>query len=335
MCEAPRRFEGNCSECGQFGHAFRFCAVYRCRVSQPHANVVTAQDAHYGGSYNVQQPIYNDAYDVGFAAPSSSQQQPQQRQVDEQTDGGLAWGGDGGVGQPEPGAGGQSSEYVGGDSGGWYYPEKDWNAEVEKERQEYRQRSAEIAAAASKQSSGGGDGGGGDDGDAGAPAGSYALSMPFGGGERELVSMGFMALQFAPFVPSSPPPSPSPSSPPRPLAFSLFPSDRPGTVLFLGDTSACVHAVPSEEMVFNRRQPLPHERTLLMNNGECMRVEPYGDLMVILRSVRPARDALVTLRDVAVTPRLALHLISLFRIQQQANRIILDEHGASTLDGNV
>lgn len=39
MCEAPRRFEGMCSKCGQLGHAFRHCTLYRRRATPSHANV--------------------------------------------------------------------------------------------------------------------------------------------------------------------------------------------------------------------------------------------------------------------------------------------------------
>lgn len=49
---APRRFEGNCSTCDEYGHISLFCAVGRgFKVVRPHVNVVTTEgEGNHEGS---------------------------------------------------------------------------------------------------------------------------------------------------------------------------------------------------------------------------------------------------------------------------------------------
>lgn len=92
-----------------------------------------------------------------------------------------------------------------------------------------------------------------------------------------------------------------------------------------------MHAVLSENNVFNRRPPRPHEGAISTGDGRRRPVSFFGDLVVVLHSIR---DVMVTLRDVAVVPGLAANFIS-FALIQDRHRTILDHTGASLLDGTV
>ncbi|CAB1096164.1 unnamed protein product [Ectocarpus sp. CCAP 1310/34] len=116
--------------------------------------------------------------------------------------------------------------------------------------------------------------------------------------------------------------------PPLREASDIFPY-RPGSTVFLGDTGAVVHVVPSEEKVYNKRPPLPEERLLLIGDGKHIPVECFGDLDVIFH--RP-EDVRVTLKNVGGVPGLALDILSLNKIQDR-HEIKLNRHGASILGG--
>ena len=165
---------------------------------------------------------------------------------------------------------------------------------------------------------GGGSGGGGED-------GSGPLSGTFSGGDDGAVYVGFFALQL---VCSS---TPNPSSQMLSAISSLFMNRRPGSTIFLGDTGAVIHGVSSADCVYNRRQPRPWERYLMLGDGKCMTVGCYGDLELDLHC---EEDVRVTLTNVAVVPGLAFDIMSFNRMQEK-HEIILNRAGTSMLGGRV
>ena len=112
---------------------------------------------------------------------------------------------------------------------------------------------------------------------------------------------------------------------------SLFTNHRPGSTIFLGDTGAVIHGVSSADCVYNRRQPRPWERYLMLGDGKCMPVGFYGDLDLDLHC---EQDVRVTLTNVAVVPGLAFDIMS-FNQMQEKHEITLNGAGASMLGGRV
>ena len=163
-------------------------------------------------------------------------------------------------------------------------------------------------------------GSGGDGEDGGGP-----LSGTFSGGDDVVVYGGFFALQLVCFF------TPNPSSQMLSAISSLFANRRPGSTTFLGDTGAVIHGVSSADCVYNRRQPRPWERYLMLGDGKCMMVGFYGDLDLDLHC---EQDVRVTLTNVAVVPGLAFDIMSFNRMQEK-HEIILNGAGASMLGGRV
>ena len=165
---------------------------------------------------------------------------------------------------------------------------------------------------------GGGSGGDGED-------GSGPLPGTFPGGDDGAVYGGFFALQLVCSI------TPNPSSQMLSVISSLFANRRPGSTVFLGDTGAVIHGVSSADYVYNRRQPRPWGRYLMLGDGKCMTVGFYGDLDLDLHC---EQDVRVTLTKVAVVPGLAFDIMSFNRMQEK-HEIILNGAGASMLGGWV
>ena len=110
---------------------------------------------------------------------------------------------------------------------------------------------------------------------------------------------------------------------------TLFANRRPDPTIFLGDTGAVIHGVSSGDCVYNRRQPRPWERYLML--GKCMPVGFHGDLDLDLHC---KQDVRVTLTNVAVVPGLAFDIISFNRMQERYE-IILNRAEASMHAGRV
>ena len=165
---------------------------------------------------------------------------------------------------------------------------------------------------------GGGSGGDGED-------GSGPLSGTFFGGDDGAVYGGFLALQLICSI------TPNPSSQMLSAISSLFANRRPGSTIFYGDTGAVIHGVSSADCVYNRRQPRPWERYLMLGDGKCMPVGFYGDSNLDLHC---EQDVRVTLMNVAVVPGLAFDIMSFNRMQER-HEIILNGARASMLGGRV
>ena len=93
--------------------------------------------------------------------------------------------------------------------------------------------------------------------------------------------------------------TPNPSSQMLSAISTLFANRRTGSTIFLGGTGAVIHGVSSGDYVYNRRQPRPWERYLMLGDGKCMPVGFYGDLDLDLHC---EQDVRVTLTNVAVVP---------------------------------
>ena len=163
-------------------------------------------------------------------------------------------------------------------------------------------------------------GGSGDDGE----DGSGPLSGTFFGGDGRAVYEGFYALQLVCSI------TPNFSSQMLSAFSTLFANRRPGSTIFLGDTGVVIHGVSSGDCVYNRRQPRPWERYLMLGDGKCMPVGIYGDLDLDLH----CEYVRVTLTNVAVVPVLAFDIMSFNRMQER-HEIILNRAGASMLEGRV
>ena len=201
-------------------------------------------------------------------------------------------------------------------SGGGDNDENDWNRGVTRQQQLHMQHNGgvvETSGAPGRGSGGDGEGGGG------------PLSGTFSGGDDGVVYGGFFALQLVCSF------TPNPSSQMLSAISSLFANRRPGSTIFLGDTGAVIHGVSSADCVYNRRQPRPWERYLMLGDGKCMTVDFYGDLDVDLRC---EQDVRVTLTNVAVVPGLAFDIMSFNRMQEK-HEIILNGAGASMLGGRA
>ena len=142
-----------------------------------------------------------------------------------------------------------------------------------------------------------------------------------------LASEAFFSLQLFCSVASALPPQ---------VLSEIFPNRRPGSMVFMGDTGAVLHGVPSGQHVYNRRYPrLVWEKNLIVGDGKQVAVSFYGDLDVILHSTVPGKeDVLITLNNVAVVPDLAFNIISFNRIQEQ-QLIVLHPDGAAMMNGRV
>ncbi|CAB1102148.1 unnamed protein product [Ectocarpus sp. CCAP 1310/34] len=149
------------------------------------------------------------------------------------------------------------------------------------------------------------------------------LSAPFGRRESGGDGVAFGGCFALRFVCSA--------LPPAHVVTADFPNPRPGATVFMGDSGAVIHAVSSGEKVYNRGEPGPDERRLMVGDGACMPVSFFGDLDLLLHC---DEDVLVTLKNVAVAHGLVLNLISLNRVQER-HRIVLDHAGASSMEGKV
>ena len=165
---------------------------------------------------------------------------------------------------------------------------------------------------------GGGSGGDGRD-------GSGPLSGTFFGGDDGAVYGDFFAMQVVCSI------TPNPSSQILSVIFTLLANRRLGSTIFLGDTDAVIHGVFSGDCVYNRRQPRPGERYLMLGDGKFMPVGLYGDLNLDLHC---EQDVRVTLTNVAVVPGLAFDIMFFNRMKER-HEIILNRAGASMLGGRV
>ena len=104
--------------------------------------------------------------------------------------------------------------------------------------------------------------GGGSGGDGGDESGS--LSGTFFGGDGGAVYGGFFELQLLCSI------TPNPSSQMLFVISPLFANRRPGSTIFLGDTGAAIRGVSSRDCAYNRRQPRPWERYLMLGDGKCI-----------------------------------------------------------------
>ena len=304
-CAAPRRFEGTCGVCGQYGHMWRNCAL---SSRQPHLNVFTSSgecyvtDAHGADTIVIikqqhNQPAVNlDGEDIPFQQPSDTMHYS--------------------IGVSGGGRGEDDALGTGVPSGGGDNDNDDWNRGVARQQQLHMQHNGgvvETGGAPGRDSGGDGEDGGG------------PLSGTFSGGDDGVVYGGFFALQLICSF------TPNPSSQMLSAISSLFANGRPGSTIFLGDTGALIHGVSSADCVYNRRQPRPWERYLMLGDGKCMTVGFYGDLDLDLHC---EQDVRVTLTNVAAVPGLAFDIISFNRMQEK-HEIILNGAGASMPGGRV
>ena len=148
-------------------------------------------------------------------------------------------------------------------SGGGNNDEDDWNRGVTRQQQLHMQHNGGVVETSGAP--GRGSGGDGED-------GSGPLSGTFSGGDDGAVYGGFFALQLVCSF------TPNPSSQMLSAISSLFANRRPGSTICLGDTGAVIHGVSSADCVYNRRQPRPWERYLMLGDGKCMTVGFCGDL---------------------------------------------------------
>ena len=154
---------------------------------------------------------------------------------------------------------------------------------------------------------------------------SGPLSETFSGSDGGAVYGGFFALQLVCSITSN-------RSSQMLSAISIrFANRRPGSTIFLGDTGAVIHGVSSGDCVYNRRQPRPWERCLMLGDGKCTPVGFYVDLDFDLHC---KQDVRVTFTNVAVVPGLAFDIMSFNRMLER-HEIILNRAGASMLGGRV
>ena len=201
-------------------------------------------------------------------------------------------------------------------SGGGDNDDDDWNRGVARQQQLHMQHNGGVVETSGEP--GRGSGGDGED-------GSGPLSGNFSGGDDGAIYGGFFALQLVCSF------TPNPSSQMLSAISPLFANRRPGSTIFLGDTGAVIHGVSFADCVYNRRQPRPWERYLMLGDGKCRTVGFYGDLDLDLYCEQYVR---VTLTNVAVVPGLAFDIMSSNRMQEK-HEIILNGAGASMLGGRV
>ena len=201
-------------------------------------------------------------------------------------------------------------------SGGGDNDDDGWNRGVARQQQLHMQHNGGVVETSGAP--GRGSGGDGED-------GSCPLSGTFSGGDDGAGYGGFFALRLVCSF------TPNPSSQMLSAISSLFANRRPGSTIILKDTGAVIHGVSSADCVYNRRQPCPWERYLMLGDGKCMTVGFYGDLDLDLHC---EQDVRVTLTNVAVVPGLAFDIMSFNRMQEK-HEIILNGAGASMLGGRV
>ena len=304
-CAAPRRFEGICGACGQYSHMWRNCAL---SSRHPHLNVFTSSgecyvtDAHGADTIVIpQQQRHQPAVDLGgedipFQQPSDTMHYS--------------------IGMSGGGRGDGDALSTGVPSGGGDNDDDDWNRGVARQQQLHMQHNGGVVETSGAL--GRGSGGDGED-------GSGPLSGTFSGADDGAVYGGFFALQLVCSF------TPNPSSQMLSAISSLFANRRPVSTIFLGDTGAVIHGVSSADCVYNRGQPRPWERYLMLGDGKCLTVGFYGDLDLDLHC---EQDVRVTLTNVAVVPGLAFDIMS-FNLMQEKHEIILNGAGASMLGGRV
>ena len=230
-------------------------------------------------------------------------------------------GGDGdaigtGVEQQMAVAGQQSFDTVAHGSGGEGSDDNRWNSGVARQQQlDLRHNCGVVETSGALGGGSGGEEGGG----------SCPLSGTFFGGDGGVIYGGFFALQLVCSI------TPNPSSQMLSAISTLFANRRLGSTIFLGDTDVVIHGVSSGDCVYNRRQPRPWKRYLMLGDGKFMPVGFYGDLDLDLHC---EQDVCVTLTNVAVTPGLAFDIMSFNRMQERHD-IILNRAGASMLGGRV
>ena len=285
-CAAPRRFEGTCGACGQYGHMWQNCAL---SSRQSHLNVFTSSgecsvtDAHGADTIVIpQQQHHQSAVDLGGEDIPFQQPSDTMHYSIGMSGGGREAGDALGIGVP---------------SGGGDNDDDDWNRGVTKQQQLHMQHNGGVVETSGAP--GRGSGGDGED-------GSGPLSGTFSGGDDGVVYGGFLALQLVCYF------TPNPSSQMLSAISSLFANRRPGSTIFLGDTGAVIHGVSSADCVYNRRQPRPWERYLMLGDGKYMTVGFYGDLDL---DPHCEQDVRVTLTNVAIVPGLAFDVMSFKRMQ--------------------
>ena len=165
---------------------------------------------------------------------------------------------------------------------------------------------------------------GGDSGSDGGD-GSGPLSGTFFGGDGGAVYGGFFTLQLVCSI------GPNPSSQMLFTISTFFANRRPDSTIFLGDSGAVIRGVSSGDCVYNRRQPRPWERYLMLGDGKCLPVGFCGDLDL---DVHCEQDVRVALTKVAVVPGLAFDVMS-FNQMQERHDIILNRARALMLGGRV
>ena len=213
-------------------------------------------------------------------------------------------------------AGQKSSVTVAHGSGGEGSDDDDWKSGVARQQQLDPQHNGGVVETSGAP--GGGSGGDGEE-------GSGPFSGTFFGGDDGAVYGDFFALQLVGSITLNP--SPLMLS----AISSLLADRRPGSTIFLGDTGAVIPGVSSGDCVYNRRQPRPWERYLMLGDDKCMPVGIYGDLDLDLHC---EQDVRLTLTNGAVVTGLAFDIMS-FNWMQERHEIILNRAGASMLGGQV
>ena len=323
-CAAPRRFEGTCDVCGQYGHKWRNSAL--SSRGQPHLNVFTSSGEcpvteSHGADIIVipqQQQHHQPAVDLG-CEDIPFQQSSDSMYYSNGVSGGGGRDGDAigtGVQQQMAVAGHQSFVTVAHGSGGEGSDDDGCNSGVARQPQlDLRHNGGVVETSGTPGGDPGGDGG----------DGSGPLSGTCFGGDDGGVYRGCFALQLVCFI------TPNPSSQMLSVISTFFATRRPGSTIFLGDTGAVIHGVSFGDCVYNRRQPRPWKRYLMLGDGKCMPVGFYGDLDLDLHC---EQDMRVTLKNVVVVSCLAFDIMPFDRMQER-HEIILNRAGASMLGGRV
>ena len=118
---------------------------------------------------------------------------------------------------------------------------------------------------------------------------------------------------------------------------AVFASKRLGATTVIGDSGASRHTFGDGTHVRNKRLPAAEEAYLIIDDGERLPLECYGDLDLVLHCERyrkPWSNVWVTLKNVAVVPGIWFDLISFNQIQE-THPILLDKEGAHKLGSRI
>ena len=309
ICDAPRRFEGNCGWCGQYGHKQRDCALRRRELAarankQPHVNVM-APDPSW------MEPCGEDI--------------PWQGQPEEETQSyGIVMAPNRGISPPQPPqphSGPDQQQQQQQDSGGG----PDWSTssywEGRQEQQDGQGQDNEDDDFIHPDNTDVTNGG--------------LMACTYGGAAAEdMARIRARLLQKAgrPYFLSL---KPEDAAPAHVLSALIPPEARgsPDISVFVADSAATVHATGDGRYLHNKRSPTPREAALVVGDGRKVEVAYYGDLDVMFYSER-RRPARVTIRDMAVVKGLQFDLFSLNK-SQDYHDVFMNRTGTYTLEDKV